>query len=302
MRGAVTSHDGHILLREDRSTRAQNWVSRRGAFTFRQEKIKRFASSGISGHSRSGRTQAKLNGWGGMSFGPLRCDRRPVQVFTFTSCDSKNYDCLQPPVGKVLAFMLCRLTDVCHAPSEPPAKRTLADGGLTWTRAKCGRPPMCMTVMDGVPDKKLVVVDHQLRKKHSRCSRRKSSITAVQWRVARLVVVVKGSGVDDWFCMKLVWVFKYILVHVNIGVPIKLFFVRKSGGGGGGGVKANSSGIRILKNFKNYGRPLSDIPRLTGFPVCVNGPLKQYFFAFTQPFGFVCWELPSSKLEKDKEV
>ena len=125
MRGAVTSHDGHVLFREDRSTRAQNWASRRGAFTFRQEKIKRFASSGISGHSKSGRTQTKLNGRGGMSFRPLRRDRRAVRVFAFTSCDSKNYDCLQPPVRKVLAFMLCRLTDVRHAPSEPPAKRTL---------------------------------------------------------------------------------------------------------------------------------------------------------------------------------
>ena len=57
---------------------------------------------------------------------------------------------------------------------------------------------------------------------------------------------MKGSGVDEWPCMKLVWVFKYILVHVYIGVPIKLFFVRKpGGGGGGGGVQANSSGIRI---------------------------------------------------------
>ena len=93
-----------------------------------KKKFKRFASSGISGHSQSGRTQTKLNGRGGMSFGPLRRDRRAVRVFAFTSCDSKNYDCLQPPVGKVLAFMLCRLTDVRHAPSEPPAKRTLADG------------------------------------------------------------------------------------------------------------------------------------------------------------------------------
>ena len=30
--------------------------------------------------------------------------------------------------------------------------------------AKCGRRPLCMTVMDGIPDKKLVIVDHQLRK------------------------------------------------------------------------------------------------------------------------------------------
>ena len=129
MRGAVTSHDGYVLLREDRSTRAQIWASRRGAFTFRQEKIKMFASSGISGHSKSGRTQTKLDGREGMSFGLLRRDRRAVRMFAFTSCDSKNYDCLQPPVRKVLAFMSCRLTDVRHAlASEPPAKRTLADG------------------------------------------------------------------------------------------------------------------------------------------------------------------------------
>ena len=140
MRGAVTSHDGHVLFREDRSTRAQNWASRRGAFTFRQEKIKRSASSGISGHSKSGRTQTKLNGRGEMSFRPLRRDRRAVRVFAFTSCDSKNYDCLQPPVRKLLAFMLCRLTDIRHAPSKPPAKRTLADGD----RRECvrsARPP-----------------------------------------------------------------------------------------------------------------------------------------------------------------
>ena len=43
---------------------------------------------------------------------------------------------------------------------------------------------------------------------------------------------MKGSGVDEWPCMKLVWVIKYILVHVYIGMPIKLFFVRNAGGGG----------------------------------------------------------------------
>ena len=32
----------------------------------------------------------------------------------------------------------------------------------TWMRATCGRRPLCMTVMDGVPDKKLVVVDHHI--------------------------------------------------------------------------------------------------------------------------------------------
>ena len=130
MRGAVTSHDGHDLscfvkidLHALRTELLEEELLLLG-----KKKIKRFASSGISGHSQSGRTQTKLNGRGGMSFGPLRRDRRAVRVFAFTSCDSKNYDCLQPPVRKVLAFMLCRHTDVRHAPSEPPAKRTLADG------------------------------------------------------------------------------------------------------------------------------------------------------------------------------
>ena len=56
---------------------------------------------------------------------------------------------------------------------------------------------------------------------------------------------MKGSGVDEWLCIKLVWVFKYILVHVYIGMPIKLFFVRKSGGGGGGGGESK----QILREY-----------------------------------------------------
>ena len=109
-------------------TRSELSISKRSFLLLGQKKVKRFASSGISGHSKSGRTQTKLNGRGEMSFGPLRRDRRAVRVFAFTSCDSKNYDCLQPTVWKVLAFMLCRLTPVRQTPSEPPAKRTLADG------------------------------------------------------------------------------------------------------------------------------------------------------------------------------
>ena len=102
----------------------------------------------------------------------LRRDRRAV-LFAFTSCDSKNYDCLQPPVRKVLAFMLCRLTDVRHAPSEPPAKRTLADGDqrkeplLTEIDVNACevRPPPAVHDCHGRRSRqKLVVVDHQLRK------------------------------------------------------------------------------------------------------------------------------------------
>ena len=60
--------------------------------------------------------------------------------------------------------------------------------------------------------------------------------------------MVKGSGVDEWPCMKLVWVFKYILVHVYIGMPIKLFLYLKVrerlvGGGGGGETKTAHRGL-----------------------------------------------------------
>ena len=101
-----------------------------------------------------------------------------------------------------------------------------------------------MTVMDDVLDKKLVVVQSTIisYEKASRVFEEKeldkhSAVRSCQ------AVVVKGSGVDEWPCMKLVWVFKYILVHVYIVMPIKLFFCTK--GRGRGGVRANSSGIRI---------------------------------------------------------
>ena len=261
MRGAVTS-DGYVLLREDRSARAQNWASRRGAFTFRQEKIKRFASSGISGHNRSGRTQTKLNGRGGMSFGPLRRDRRAV----FTSCDSKNYDCLQPPVRKVLAFMLCRLTDVRHAPSEPPVKRTLADGDqrkeplLTEVDVNACevRPPPAVHDCHGRRSRqKLVVVDHQLRKASQVFEEKE-----LDKHIAVRICQAGGSGEGEWS--------RRVALHeacmgdqVHTGTRIhwdahQTFFCTKRRGRGG--VQANSSGIRILKNFENYGRPLNSLP------------------------------------------
>ena len=142
MRGTVTRHDGYVLLRK--------------------ENIKRFASSGIGGHSKSRRTQTKLNG--GMSLGPLRRDIRAVRVFAFTSCDSKSYDCFQPPVRKVLAFMLCRLAYVRHAPSEQPAKRTLVDGDRRELVRSAAAAPWAWLSWTAFPTRKLVVVDHQVRK------------------------------------------------------------------------------------------------------------------------------------------
>ena len=263
MRGAVTTHDRHILLREDRSTRAQNWASRRGAFTFRQEKNTRFASSGISGHSKSGRTQTKLNRHGGISFGPLRRNRRAVRVFAFTSCDSKNYDCLQTTSSESSRIHVGSTHRCPSCAKRAASEKNPCWRRSTWTRAKCGGRPLCMTVMDGVPDKKTRRCWSSVTKRHRRCSRRKSSINIAQWGFVRLVVVVRGSGVDEWPCIKLVWVFKYIhvLVHVYIGMPIKLFFLYESQREGGGGSPSKFFwNTDLKKNFENYGRPLS-VPR-----------------------------------------
>ena len=77
MRGTVTNHDGYVLIRENRSiyTRSAELLEEE-LLLLGKKKLKRFASSGISDHSKSGRTQTKLNARGGMSLGPLRRDRR----------------------------------------------------------------------------------------------------------------------------------------------------------------------------------------------------------------------------------
>ena len=59
MRGAITSHDGHILLREGRLHALRTELLEEELLLFRKKKIKRLASSGISGHSKSG-PQTKL--------------------------------------------------------------------------------------------------------------------------------------------------------------------------------------------------------------------------------------------------
>ena len=98
----------------------------------------------------------------------------------------------------------CRLTDVRHAPSEPPAERTLADGDWRECVRSAAAARCAWLSWTAFPTKNssLSIISYE---KHRRCSRRKSSINMAQW-VVRLVVVVKGSGVDEWPCIKLVWV------------------------------------------------------------------------------------------------
>ena len=201
-------------------------------------------------------------------------------MFAFTSCDSKNYDCLQTPVRKVLAFILCRLTDVRHAPSEPPAKRTLADGDRrerVRSAAAARRDP---AVHDG----------------HGRRSRqKKSSLSIISYEKASQVFEEKelsavrscqaggsgkGSGVDDWLCMNGGCSSTY-LVHVYIGMPIKLFFVRNSGGGGESKQILREYGFK--KTSKITDDPLGYGKKIPSFssshaPILAPAPIFLFFF------------------------
>ena len=95
----------------------------------------------ISGYSKRGRTQTKLNG--------LQRDVLVTSLRNPFDATDESSRCLPSQAeirrtmivinrqfGKFSWFMLCRLTDVCHGPSEPPAKRTLGPWRRwTWTLA-----------------------------------------------------------------------------------------------------------------------------------------------------------------------
>ena len=236
-----------------------------------------------------------------MSLGPLRRDRHPVvclHVFAFTSCNSKNYDCHQPPVRKVLVIMLCpTLTDVCHMPNEPPAKRTVVDGDRRegMRSAAAARHAWLSSTAFPTKSSPLSIISYEkaLQVFEEKELDHRSAVRSCQ---AGGSGKAKGSGVDEWHCMKLVWEFKCILVHVHIGMAIKLLFCTKSLGGGeskqilreygfkkaewpigyGVGLRIKRSSVlsylAILvkyilakkKNFENYGKPLK--------PICSGGP------------------------------
>ena len=171
------------------------------------------------------------------------------------SVHSKSYDCLQPTVRKVLANMLCRLTDVRHAPSEPPAKRILADGDrrkrvrsaaaarcawLSWTAFPTKNSSLSIISYE----KASQVFEEKELDKHS-------AVRGCQ---------AGGSGEGEWSrrvalhedCMG---------VQVHTGTRIRwdahqTFFCMKVRGRGGG--QSKFFGNTDLKNFQNYGRPLGE--------------------------------------------
>ena len=184
-----------------------------------------------------------------MFFGPLRRDRRAVRVFAFTSCDSKNCDCLQPPVRKVLAFMLCWLTDVRHAPSEPPAKRTLADGDRcerVWSVAAARCAWLSWTVF---PTKNSSLSNRRssVTKTHRGCSRRKSSINIAPWGVVRLLWWrgVESTSGPAWSLYGCSNTYTYTL-----GCPSNFFLYERQGEGGSPSKFFGNTDLKKLRKLR----------------------------------------------------
>ena len=254
MRRAVTSHDGYVLLREDRSTCAQNWASRRGAVNFRQEKLK---GSPVVVSVATAKVEGRRRSWTGAEGCPWDPSTRQTSRpgVRFHKLRFEELWCLQPPVRKVLAFMLCRLTDVRHAPSEPPAKRTLPDGDrrervrsaaaarcawLSWTAFPTKNSSLSIISYE----KASQVFEEKELDKHS-------AVRSCQ---------AGGSGEGEWsrrVTLHHVWVYNYILVHVYIGMPIKLFLYESQGEGGGGESKQILREYGFKKTLKITDDPLN---------------------------------------------
>ena len=102
-------------------------------------------------------------------------------------------------------------------------------------RAKCGRRPPGMTVMDGVPDKKLVVVDHQLQKASQVFEEKE-----LDKHSAVRICQAGGSGAGEWsrqvalheVCIS-VQVHTGTRIHWNAHQTFVCTKVRGTGGGGG---------------------------------------------------------------------
>ena len=186
-----------------------------------------------------------------MSFGTLRRDRRAFRVFAYTSCDSKNY---------VFNHQFGKFSHSCCVDSQTSvtrqASRQRKEPLLTETDVNACevRPPPAVHDCHGRRSRqKTRRCRSSVTKKHRRCSRRKSAINIAQRGVVWLVVAVKGSGVDDWLCMKLVstcmgvQVYWYTYTYA-LGCPSSNFFLyERQGEGGGGGSPSKFFGNTDLK-------------------------------------------------------
>ena len=244
MRGAVMSHDGYVLLREDRSTRAQNWASRRGAFTFRQEKNSKVHQYWYQWPQQKWKDadedeRARRDVLGTPSTRQTSCPGVRLHMYKLQFEELWLSSTTRSESSRI------HVVSTHRRPSR--AKRAASEKNpswrrSTWTRAKCSRRPLCMTVMDGVPTKNspLSIISY---KKASQVFEEKeldkhSAVRSCQ---------AGGSGEGEWSrrvakheaCMGF---------HIHAGTRIhwdahQTFFGTKVRGRGG--VQAYSSGIRI---------------------------------------------------------
>ena len=173
--------------------------AKRSFIYFRQEKNLKGSPvvASVATAKVEGRRRSCCDGQGGMSFGPLWRDRRAVRVFAFTSCDSKNYDCLQPPVRK-FSHSCCvdSQTSVTRQASRQLKNRCWRRS--TWTRAKCGRGPLwsrCAWLSwTAFPTKNssLSIISYEKASQVFEEKELDKHRLLAQWGVVRLVVVVRG--------------------------------------------------------------------------------------------------------------
>ena len=143
MRGAVTSHDGHILLREDRSTRAQNWASGRGAFTFWQEK--KLKGSPVVFSVATAIVEGRRRSWTGGKGCPLD----PFDATDEPSGCSPSQAAIRRTIwlSSTTSSESSRIHVVSTHRRPSSAKRAASEKNpcwrrSTWTRVKCGRRPL----------------------------------------------------------------------------------------------------------------------------------------------------------------
>ena len=245
MRGAVTSHDGYVLLREDRSTHAQNWAFRRGAFAFSKstcshvllllgkKKLKgvpmvvSVATAKVEGRRRS------CMGAEGCPFDPFDATDELPGCSPSQAAIRRTMIVFNHQFGKFLhSCCVDSQTSVTCQASHQRKEPLLTEIDVNVCEV---RPPPAMHDCHGRRSRqKTRRCRSSVTKKHRRYSRRKSSINIVQWGVVRLVVVVKGE-----------WSRRVALHEACMGVQVhtgtrihwdahQTFFVRKSGEGGGG--------------------------------------------------------------------
>ena len=228
--------------------------------------------------TKSERTRMKLNGcgapWDPSTQPPSTRQTSRPGVSPSQAAIWRPMTFINRQFGQFSWFMLCRLTDVGHTSSEPPAKRTL-DGDqrgrvqsvaaarrawLSWTAFMTESSPLSIISYEKASQ---VFEEKEVDKRNAVKSCQAGGSGEGEWnRVNLHEASVRGPRVDGACgpaemlsrmqsqcfrrCSSSLLVFKYILVHVYwYRMRCILIFLLYEIQGGGGGVQAKSLGIRI---------------------------------------------------------